>query len=125
MEILSNLEGVPRQGELKVFGQYSFTCEFKVIANHRYPIPDGLYTLIGNRGAVYPRENDMLHWVAGKMQDGKFRKCSVFSMADDGERRKLLGFYRTWVTPGMRPDVMPYTWHRLLHHTCVGGIDKK
>ncbi|KAK0477317.1 hypothetical protein IW261DRAFT_1338698 [Armillaria novae-zelandiae] len=90
--------GVPRQGQLVIqyVGAY---YAFKITANHSHPIPDGWYTLIGSGGRSYagaiPQQILMKHWVVGqRRQDGKFEKLSVFSVADEEERRKIeiLGF---------------------------------
>ncbi|KAK0440190.1 uncharacterized protein EV420DRAFT_1650578 [Desarmillaria tabescens] len=76
-------KGGPRQGELIIEKGTSTrrSCPLEIIADHGYPIPDGSYTLLASKGYS--------HWVIGEMQEGKFKKRSVFRMADDSEREML------------------------------------
>ncbi len=74
-------EDMPRVGEL--FFEDS-TCKphtVRVVAHHMYPIPDGLYTLIG---CNLEFSSDI--WVVGRLRDdGMFEKLSVFSSVEDGQ----------------------------------------
>ncbi|KAK0447576.1 hypothetical protein EV421DRAFT_1786793 [Armillaria borealis] len=86
-------EGGDRQGELIIKDHTGEPHTFKILASHEYPIPDGSYVLLG---AVTRCDLEldfeyvsMIHWVAGHRQDDKFKKWSVFSMADAEEGRKL------------------------------------
>ncbi len=54
--------------------------------DHRHPIPDGLYTLIGSSGDLVQQ-----NWVVGRLrEDGKFEKLAVFRLSYDEQlwRRK-------------------------------------
>ncbi len=70
-----------RCGELCLKDSSGKMHTFKIIVDHTYLIPDGLYTLIGN--TVSPSAPLGFVWVVGKTEDGKFKKLSVFSMEDD------------------------------------------
>ncbi len=49
-------------------------CRLDIEAEHRCPIPDGWYTLIGSSGPLGEKT-----WVVGRLRDdGKFEKLSVF-----------------------------------------------
>ncbi len=78
-----------RRGELHLKDSNGKTHTFKIIVDHTYPIPDGPYALIGSTG--FPSTRSALLWVVGKMQDEKFKKISVFSMADDRVGARLQG----------------------------------
>ncbi len=68
-----------RQGELVLSDATGAPRTLNVVADHVYPIPDGLYTLICY-GRSYFR-SDL--WVIGQLrEDGKFKKWSVFRSAD-------------------------------------------
>ncbi|PBK59036.1 hypothetical protein ARMSODRAFT_1090999 [Armillaria solidipes] len=76
----------PRQGELVFNDSTGARHTLKIVADHTYPIPDGLYTLIGCIG----RSSRSDLWVVGQLrEDGKFKKLSVFHSADD-EQVKLM-----------------------------------
>ncbi len=56
----------------------------KIVAAHTYPIPDGLYALIG---CSFVHSSDV--WVIGwRRKNGEFEKLSVFRSTDD-EQVKL------------------------------------
>ncbi len=86
-------EGGDRRGELIIRDHTGAPHTFKILASHDYPIPDGSYVLLGAVTRCDLELDfeyvDMIHWVAGQRQDSKFKKWSVFSMADAGEGRKL------------------------------------
>ncbi len=72
-------EEKPRQGEVVFNDAAGSPHTLKIVANHTYPIPDGLYALIGC--ALYDSNN---LWVVGwQREDGKFQKLSVFCSADN------------------------------------------
>ncbi len=81
-------DGDPRQGELVVKDGTGAFHRIKVVANHQYQIPEGLYTLIGNDGdadGVF-----MKYWVVGHMYTRDwFEKLLVIHIEDENERRKL------------------------------------
>ncbi|KAK0447038.1 uncharacterized protein EV420DRAFT_1569619 [Desarmillaria tabescens] len=69
-------EGESRQGELIVKDHNGTPHRFGILADHQYPIPDALYTLIGARGW-----SNETFWAVGKpRQDGKFEKVSVVTV---------------------------------------------
>ncbi|KAK0479183.1 hypothetical protein IW261DRAFT_1593759 [Armillaria novae-zelandiae] len=75
-------EEKPRQGEMIFQNAAGFSCTFKILADHVYPIPDGSYVLIGasNGHSTCP----LGLWVVGQLkEDGKFEKLSVFCLVDD------------------------------------------
>ncbi len=77
-------EEKPRQGEMVFNNAAGSPHTLKIVATHTYPIPDGLYALIG---WSFHDSSDV--WVIGwQRMDGKFEKLSVFSSADD-EQVKL------------------------------------
>ncbi len=82
-----------RQGELIIREHTGEPHTFKILASHEYPIPDDSYVLLGAVTRCDLELDfeyvDMIHWVAGKRQDDKFKKWSVFSMADAEEGRRL------------------------------------
>ncbi|PBK96990.1 hypothetical protein ARMGADRAFT_722642 [Armillaria gallica] len=72
----------PRSGELEVKDADMTPHVFKIAASHRYPIPDGSYTLLG------PKRFQMC-WVVGRrLPDDRFEKVSVVT----GERQRLKRF---------------------------------
>ncbi|KAK0465756.1 hypothetical protein IW261DRAFT_1373567 [Armillaria novae-zelandiae] len=76
-------ELTPRQGELVFNDDDGDTCTLKIVADHAYSIPDGVYTLLGCNNVPLSRD----HWVVGQMrQDGRFEKLSVFRSARDEEQ---------------------------------------
>ncbi len=80
-------DGYPRHGELVVKDSTGAPHRIKVVANHQYQIPDGLYTLIGNNGdadGVF-----MKYWVVGRQRFNWFKKLSVIHIEDEDERKKL------------------------------------
>ncbi|KAK0447551.1 hypothetical protein EV421DRAFT_147790 [Armillaria borealis] len=83
-EVLNKLK--PRQGELVFKDATGAHHTLKIVADHAYLIPDGLYTLIGCIGRF--SRSDL--WVVGQLrEDGKFKKLSVFHSVDD-EQVKLM-----------------------------------
>ncbi|SJL13340.1 uncharacterized protein ARMOST_16781 [Armillaria ostoyae] len=79
-------DGNPRRGELVVKDRTGAPHRIKVIANHQYQIPEGLYVLIGNNDA----DVFMKYWVLGhQRKSNRFEKLSVIRIADEDERRKL------------------------------------
>ncbi len=89
--IVEGLNEVPegskhRQGDLVLID--TIEEPLKIVADHAYPIPDGIYELIG----YYSQFLDSYLWVVGqKREDGKFEKFSVFRSADnEGVKAKEL-----------------------------------
>ncbi|KAK0212718.1 hypothetical protein DFS33DRAFT_1283998 [Desarmillaria ectypa] len=89
------VEGVDRCGELIVEDPNGTIHAFKIIANHKHPIPEDTYTLIGSEvwyidGTIrYPQ-----YWAVGRrFLQKRFEKMSVFVMNDleEVERLKDLG----------------------------------
>ncbi|PBK62011.1 hypothetical protein ARMSODRAFT_943371 [Armillaria solidipes] len=86
-------ESWPRQGELVLKDVTGEPHTLKIVADHGYPIPDGVYTLIGWYGFISGSEL----WVVGQLrEDGMFQKLSVFcSAADEQARLRHLGIEKT------------------------------
>ncbi|KAK0184006.1 hypothetical protein F5146DRAFT_336328 [Armillaria mellea] len=86
-----------RQGELVVTDQYGSSHTIRIIASHKNGIPSGSYTLLGTSGHSSPDieyfvEGTLLkYWVAGRVMKGRFEKISVFQVADEEERKRLIG----------------------------------
>ncbi|KAK0499357.1 hypothetical protein EDD18DRAFT_1441000 [Armillaria luteobubalina] len=75
-----------RQGELAFNDITGTRHALKIVAEHGYLIPDGLYTLIGCIGR-FPR-SDL--WVVGELREnGDFKKLSMVHSSDD-EQVKLM-----------------------------------
>ncbi|SJL16848.1 uncharacterized protein ARMOST_20377 [Armillaria ostoyae] len=74
-----------RQGELAFKDGHGAPQTLKIVADHAYPIPDGLYTVIACTEYWYPYRNSQVNsWVVGwRRKDGNFEKLSVFRSADD------------------------------------------
>ncbi len=87
-------EGKHRQGELLVEDKTDATHIFNITADHEYPIPDGLYTLIGSDPFLFGTPEVPIvrsqYWVVGqRLSDWKFEKVSVFKMLDREAARVL------------------------------------
>ncbi|KAK0457587.1 uncharacterized protein EV420DRAFT_1271410 [Desarmillaria tabescens] len=80
---------IPRRGKLDVNVNFTIKHIFDIVANHGFPIPDDMYTLIGT--AKHSSTMQGVIWVVGKMEGPgeKFRKVSVFRMANGREAEKL------------------------------------
>ncbi len=71
-----------RQGELVLKNIIGELHTIQIVANHAYPIPDGVYTLLYCLYEIIASYSKKL-WVVGRLQeDGKFEKLSVFHSAD-------------------------------------------
>ncbi|KAK0435758.1 hypothetical protein EV421DRAFT_1834451 [Armillaria borealis] len=85
-----------RHGEFKVKNCCGVMYTFKIVADPSGPIDDGQYTLIGYTPP--PKVAERILWVIGKIEEpeGKFRKMSVFRMANrrESERLRCLNVYR-------------------------------
>ncbi|KAK0482885.1 hypothetical protein EDD18DRAFT_1084611 [Armillaria luteobubalina] len=98
---LADVSENARHGELTVKKGSRAEYTFEIIADHSYPIPDGVYTLLGSI-SHFPQERTF--WVVGIIEEPeeKFQEVSVFRMADDRKisRLKKLNVYRkttTWL----------------------------
>ncbi|KAK0234333.1 hypothetical protein IW262DRAFT_1425077 [Armillaria fumosa] len=81
-------EGKCRQGELAVKDNTGEKHTFKIGADHQYPIPDGLYTLLGSNLGLSLFQGQ--YWVVGKTLPGQmFKKVSVFQIFDVEEIKRL------------------------------------
>ncbi|PBK65321.1 hypothetical protein ARMSODRAFT_940536, partial [Armillaria solidipes] len=85
-------EGSPeekyRQGELFIEDNAGGKHTFKIVADHQYPIPDGLYTLLGSNLQLSRFQGQ--YWVVGKMlPEQVFKKVSVFQIFDVEEMQRL------------------------------------
>ncbi len=78
-------EGRDRCGELVVEAVDRIAHTFKIHVTHQFPIPEDIYTLLGDMSLSY-------HWAIGRrLPDGRFEKVSVIVMddLDDEERQEL------------------------------------
>ncbi len=72
-------EDIPREGELLIRDSTLKPHTLKVVAHHTYPIPEGIYTLIG---CHLKFSSDI--WVVGwPRDDGMFEKLLVFSSVEN------------------------------------------
>ncbi len=71
-------EEEPRRGELVFKDRTGAPHKLMIEDDHRHPIPDGMYTLIGSSSWIQK------NWVVGCLrEDGKFEKLSVFRSSYD------------------------------------------
>ncbi len=83
-------DGKRRHGELIVTDNAGTKHTFKIIADHQYQIPDGLYTLLGSSQYNFRRKLIDQYWVVGRrLREEKFQKASVFQIADEEEVKRL------------------------------------
>ncbi|SJL02838.1 uncharacterized protein ARMOST_06176 [Armillaria ostoyae] len=84
-------QGRHRQGELFVKDNAGGKHTFKIVADHQYPIPDGLYTLLGsNLGLSLGFLVQGQYWVVGRMlPEQVFKKVAVFQIFDVEEMQRL------------------------------------
>ncbi|KAK0245458.1 hypothetical protein EDD85DRAFT_1016565 [Armillaria nabsnona] len=75
------VEGSDQYGDLVVEDVCGTAHIFKIIASHQYLIPEDTYTLLHTHAGQY--------WVVGQLSNNKFKKVSVFQMADKKEIEKL------------------------------------
>ncbi|PBK74793.1 hypothetical protein ARMSODRAFT_1013780 [Armillaria solidipes] len=81
-----NPQGQERHGKL-VEDNTGTHHTFKIVTHHQYPIPDGLYTLLGADSKDF---RVLLHWVVGRrLPDRRLMKLSVFQMYEDTEFARL------------------------------------
>ncbi len=83
------LEGNLRQGELIVEDNRGAKHTFKIVAYHQYPIPEGLYALVGSH---FHDHNSIERqcWVVGQTLPGwKFKKVSVFQIPNKKDVERL------------------------------------
>ncbi len=89
-------EEMPREGQLVLKDMTGALHAIIILAHHKYPIPDGSYTLIGPAYTL----NDL--WVVGRLrEDGKFQKLSVFRISSD----RYLDMEKFGVTDEVRMDL--------------------
>lgn len=84
-------QGKHRQGELFVEDSAGGNHMFKIVADHQYSIPDGLYTLLGSnlKFSLFFLVQGQ-YWVVGKAFPGQmFKKVSVFRVFDVEEMKRL------------------------------------
>ncbi|SJL14988.1 uncharacterized protein ARMOST_18467 [Armillaria ostoyae] len=84
-------DGKRRQGELVVKDNTGEKHTFKIVAAHQYPIPEGLYTLVGSNPCDHQGTlEEQQCWVVGERLPGQmFKKLSVFMMANKREVKRL------------------------------------
>ncbi len=85
------LAGKSRQGELVVEDNAGEKHTFEIVADHQYPIQDGLYTLLGsNLSLSLTTLVESQYWVVGKtLPEHMFKKVSVFRILDVEEMKRL------------------------------------
>ncbi len=83
--------GNSRQGELVVEDSIRETWHlFRIIADHQYQIPDGIYTLIGSKLLDHHNQIQEQYWVLGdRLPEQRFKKVSVFRIPDLEEVKGL------------------------------------
>lgn len=83
--------GNSRQGELVVEDNTGEKHTFEIVADHKYPIRDGLYTLLGsNLSLSLTTLVGGQCWVVGKiLPEQMFKKVSVFRIFDVEEMKRL------------------------------------
>ncbi len=90
-----SLERNFREGELIVEDITGAKHTFMIVAYHQYPIPEGLYALVGSDPCLIQGTfNEQQYWVVGERLPGEvFKKVSVFQIHDkkDIERLHELG----------------------------------
>ncbi|KAG7441898.1 uncharacterized protein BT62DRAFT_936516 [Guyanagaster necrorhizus] len=78
---------VDRRGELIIKDAIGTEHTFDIIARHKFPIPEDMYTLLG----MDPKALQLVpkqHWIVGRrLSDKKFEKVSVFEMVNEEARR--------------------------------------
>ncbi|KAK0431817.1 hypothetical protein EV421DRAFT_2024342 [Armillaria borealis] len=86
-----SLEGNFRQGELVLEHKTGAKHTFMVVADHQYPIPEGLYALVGSPPFDFLQQVfNKQCWVIGKrLPRQTFKKVSVFRMPDKEEVKRL------------------------------------
>ncbi len=86
-----SLEGNFRQGELIVEGRSNAKHTFIVVADHQYPVPEGVYALAGSPPFDFWQQTfKKQYWVIGKrLPKQMFKKVSVFRMPDEEEVKQL------------------------------------
>ncbi|KAK0445303.1 uncharacterized protein EV420DRAFT_1339948 [Desarmillaria tabescens] len=91
---LAETSDSPRHGKLFVKADFLWwDGEYKIVADHTYPIRDGWYTLIATGGGYVPPIADF--WVVGRLRDdGKFGKVSVIRFERPGRPQQRFGFYK-------------------------------
>ncbi|KAK0430336.1 hypothetical protein EV421DRAFT_2090940 [Armillaria borealis] len=81
---LAVVEGVNRHGELIVKDENGVEHVFNVMATHKCPIPEDVYTLICTDPWGYSQSSS---WVLGRRLSGKrFEKVSILHVWDDRQR---------------------------------------
>ncbi|KAK0437433.1 uncharacterized protein EV420DRAFT_1669813 [Desarmillaria tabescens] len=86
----ASYNGIPRQGELVVKDRIGVPRILKIVTDHTYLIPDGLYTFISDSYHSRDYYEPSLHWVVGQQrQDGKFEKVLVIKLPDLDKDWKL------------------------------------
>ncbi|KAK0431328.1 hypothetical protein EV421DRAFT_1720673 [Armillaria borealis] len=85
-----SLEGNFRQGKL-IKDMMDAKHTFKIVAYHQYPIPEGLYALVGSRSRnLYGTLKERQCWVVGERPPGqKFKKASVFQIPNKKDVKRL------------------------------------
>ncbi|PBK68814.1 hypothetical protein ARMSODRAFT_1019394 [Armillaria solidipes] len=84
---LAVVEGVDRHGELIVKDENGVEHVFNVMATHKCPIPEDVYTLIGTDPQPYPQS---FSWVLGKRLSGeRFEKVSILQIMVWKDRQRL------------------------------------
>ncbi|KAK0476278.1 hypothetical protein EDD18DRAFT_1115575 [Armillaria luteobubalina] len=84
-------EGKHREGELLVEDITGGKHRFKIVVDHQYLIPEGLYTLVGSDMCDYEGTfEEEQCWVVGeRLARGMFKKVLVFVMPNKDEVSRL------------------------------------
>ncbi len=86
-----SLERNFREGELIVEDITGAEHTFKIVAYHQYPIPEGLYALVGSDPCIYPGVFYKRQcWVVGERLPGEvFKKVSMFQIPNEKDVKRL------------------------------------
>ncbi|KAK0185992.1 hypothetical protein F5146DRAFT_1005133 [Armillaria mellea] len=83
-------EGDFREGELIIKDNTGTKHTFMIVADHQYPIPEGLYALVGSNPHWLGRLNRRQYWVIGERHPGQmFKKVSVFQIPNQADIERL------------------------------------
>ncbi|KAK0185751.1 hypothetical protein F5146DRAFT_191375 [Armillaria mellea] len=86
----ASAEGVDRRGELVVKDADGMQHTFKILATHKFLIPEGPHTLLGAFFTFRNPHRRVFQWVVGRsLPDQRFEKLSVITVPDEGERERL------------------------------------
>ncbi|KAG7441917.1 uncharacterized protein BT62DRAFT_974182 [Guyanagaster necrorhizus] len=87
---VGGVEEVDRRGELIIKDANGAEHTFDIMARHKFPISEDIYTLLGTDPEALRRYGQIQkqYWIVGRrLSDEKFEKVSVFEMVKEEARR--------------------------------------